>query len=474
MRKTFFSILLFASLILGLAGCLPGFPFAGVPQATEQSQPLPLTGAPEGRLGAAALSIQENRHTQLFSILPVSVDTGKPVEGVQPVETGGGLFFGFSKDRSEMAFISGQTPDCLTACLHRMDLRSWKEFKPVALDTDFDAWHIIPAFDSLKASLPVILNKQTETASVVVLVDRDQASVTHKQSLPANILSAAYTPQGALAVYGTQTDRSGNGSKAYLALLDGEDLHLLWEKPLPEIQFFIPGAGEDHSDPTQGEYLNPAAAFSPDGSKLYLVAADQPLMLTVDFQKQTVARARIQPRTSLLDHLLALGVRPVHAKIMNGVSKDGVLSQDGRYFYVVGQETRMVKNERGDYDSEITPLGMQVIDTRDGTLVRNVPTEASSVSLDLDGRTLLLEGWREGKDGISGPWTETMDPATWQVTQRLNGTVYPSRLLDGSLAWLVIEQNLENKSVIDVYRPGGTRPLSQITSSTYLDWIPIP
>ncbi|RPJ52191.1 MAG: hypothetical protein EHM21_00815 [Chloroflexi bacterium] len=467
-RKTCLPILILA---LSLAACQPGFQLSG---ASAAEKPLPLTGASASRLGAAALTLQMKHGTENFSLVPVSADTGQPLADAAPVVLGSSIFYGFSTDRGEMAVLSSQYPDCQTGCLRLIDLRSWKEvLKPFPLNKRFDAWAVIPEFDSASGRLAVIRNDSHESASLVELVDRVQSGVVRQQSLPANILKAAYTPAGALAVWGIQASQSGKESKAYVALLDGADLHLLWEMGLAEISFGSGWTDTAHSDPTQAQYLEPAAAFSADGSKLYVAAADRPLLVTVDLQKQSVTTARIQPRTGLLDRLMALGARPVQAKFMNGVSKVGALSQDGRYFYVAGQETKAVKNERGEYDMEFHPLGLQVIDTRDGALVRTIATETSRAELSPDGKALLLNGWRFTQSS-SQSWAEVLDTASWEVKQEFEGSVFSTRLLDGSLAWLVIEQNDVNASKLSIYRPGESTPRSQVTKTTYVDWISIP
>jgi hypothetical protein len=469
MPKLALSILLFASLLLSLSACQPLMQQPG-------STTLPLTGKETSRLGAAALTLQQKTSSGPFSIVPVSVDTGKAIPDAQPVQLGSIISYSFSADRGQLAFLANQTPDCPFRCLHLLDLRSWKEMmKPVALSDALDQWVLIPTFISKNERLAVILNKQTETNSQVQLVDLTQAKVITNKSLPANIMQAAYTPDGALAVYGIKTSSSAKESLVYLALLDGKDLHTVWEKTLPDIPFVAEWAG-DPNDPTQGQYLDPAVTFSPDGSKLYLVAADKPLLVTVDFQQKTIHNAVIQPRVSLLDRLMASTAQVVYAKTLNGISKVGVLSQNGRYLYVVGQERTAIKKDNGDYDQKVHPLGLQVIDTKDGTLINSVPTEANNVALSLDGKRLLLTGWSDTPDNNSLSWTDVLDTTSFKVVQRLKGTASPSRLLDGSLVWLVNEQNNDSTYQINLYRPGETTPRIHLTGPTWgmIDWIPIP
>ena len=60
-----------------------------------------------------------------------------------------------------------------------------------------------------------------------------------------------YTPEGSLAVYGTQTDPPNSAMQFYTTLLDGTDLHVLWEQTLPEIKL-SEGDVNNHTDPLEG------------------------------------------------------------------------------------------------------------------------------------------------------------------------------------------------------------------------------
>lgn len=452
--------LLFLTLLLLNAGCQP--------RLIDAQIPLPLTGAAESRLGAAALTIQEQPGENAFAIVPVSTQTGQPLDGASPLALGGAIAYGFSKDRTQMAFLSNRTEGCLTYCLRIMNLVNWQEMvTPIPVEKRMSAWFIVPEFDQTSDRIPLILNLQTDTSGELLLVDRVQRSVTARVSLPASVYQAVITPEGNLAVHGLTSGKSGTEPLLYLALFDGTDLHLLWEKTLPEVPIFVDGGG-NHSDPLKGKYYEPAAVFTGDGSRLYIAAADQPLLLTVDFPAGVVRSTKIEAPMSWWERLLAHSASTVQAKAMNGTSKVGVLSPDGRYLYVVGQEMVTVQNTQGGFETTVVPLGLQVIDTRDGTLLQQIETKASRVTLAMDGKTLLLHGWDDH------PWTDVLDTTSWQVRQRIAGFTAPSRLLDGSFAWLVSQERGGQISSLEVFLPGEPEARSQITASGYLDWIVIP
>ncbi len=467
MRRNFLLILLITALMAAASGCQPGLTL----EQSAPGGPLPLTGENASRLGAAALVLEEQEGLDHFAIIPISAETGERIAGAQPIELGGEIAYGFSRDHTQMAFLSNRTQGCEKFCLRVMDLRSWKEIgKPIPVEKGLSTWFMLPnAFDAGSAAIPVILNKQTDTASEVILVDRSAGAVTARVSLPANITVAALTSQGNVALYGLQTRRDGSGAEAYLALLSGADLSTLWEQVSPEIVLYE--GGIDHTGPTAGRFYDPAAVFDPSGSRLYIAAADRPVLLTVDFEQRSISARRVQPRTSWLDRLL--GITVAHAKTMNGVSKSGVLSPDGRYFFVVGQEYQAVKNDRGEYRVERTPLGLQVIDTRDGTLLREIDTDAHLVNLAPDSQYVLLSRWRNDTNG-GHEWVELMDVSTWKITQQLNGYARPSRMLDGSTALLVVPPGNGTSTELELYRPGDLKPRSRVTHNRYIDWIVIP
>lgn len=387
------------------------------------------------------------------------------------MELGAEIAYGFSRDRTQMAFLSNRSEGCEKYCLRVMDLQQWAEVgQPVPVQRGLSTWFLLPSnFAADGAVIPVILKKQTDTASEAILVDRSRGAVTARVQLPASVTRVAVTPQGHLAVYGLQTRRGGSGADAYLALLSGADLSTLWEPATPEITFF---EGElDPTDPNAGRYYDPAVVFTPDGGRLYIAAADQPLLLTVDFAQRRISTVRIQPRAGWLERLF--GARAAQAKSMNGISQSGALSPDGRYLLVVGQETRVQTNERGEYVDERIPLGLQVIDTQDGTLVREVDTGASLVALAPDGRSILLSGWTLDDNG-GREWAELLDPSTGKVVQRLSGFARPSRLLDGSTAWLVVPPGPGASTALELYRPGDQEPRSRVTHTRSIDWIVIP
>jgi len=280
------------------------------------------------------------------------------------------------------------------------------------------------------------------------------------------------TPDGNLAVYGVVPGSSKSELVIYAALLDGSNLQVLWEQTLPEIKL-SEGDVTDHSDPSLGVYYDPARIFSPDGGKLFIVAADEPTLVTVDFQSRTTSSVKIEPQLSWLQRLFALDIRSAQAKMLNGIYKMGVPSPDGRYLFVVGQQNVATKKEKDEIQVDTVPLGLQVIDVQTGVLVQQFDTKANRLSLSQDGKLLFLNSW-EMIGSSERVWTDVLDLSSWKVTQRFDGTVSPSQLSDGSQVWLVLGANSGSTYSADIYHPGEAFPRAHITRSSYVDWVIVP
>lgn len=474
MRKIAFSILLLAGFLLVQAGCMADFNPAPV-DITPSTAPIspPLTSVEITPEAPFAMIIEDHPSSNTRSIVPVSVESGEPIEGLEPIILGQGVFYGFSQDQSQMAVLSYSTSECQGFCLRILDLQSWQVISgPIPLKKHQDAWFTLPVFDENSRYFPLLVSGNSQDTTEALLIDRSLEQVAVQVKLESNVYAMTYTPDGSLAVYGTQTDPPDSEMQIYTALLDGSDLHVLWEQTLPEIKL-SEGDLTDHSDPTLGVYYDPARIFSPDGSKLYIVAADEPTLVTVDYLTRTKQAFTIEPKLSWLERLLAFDLHTVQAKMMNGIYKTGVVSQDGRYLFVTGQQSVAVKKENNEFEVDTIPLGLQVIDTNNGRLVQQMETKANRLSLSQDGQTLLLSGWELSGTGEK-VWTDILNLSSWEVVQRIDGMGSSSRLSDGSQAWLVIGANAGSSYTADIYLPGEESPRSRITRSSYVDWVIIP
>jgi hypothetical protein len=229
-----------------------------------------------------------------------------------------------------------------------------------------------------------------------------------------------------LAVFGG-TDSVPHGSKppAHIQLLDAASLEAAWEPTVPDLL-----AGMSLPENPETDYLmdvwEPGAAFSADGSRLYIVHSDGDVLTKVDFERRTWASAPIRPRLSWWERLLSLGAGTAQAKGMNGTTKSAQLSADGKRLYVSGSTYVTAPDSSGNLQFNQTPLGLQVIDLASGAELGKVETNAGGFSLAPDGGSIYLYDWNDT------PSTEIVEAASLKVTQRLEkGAVLTAHLLDG-------------------------------------------
>ncbi len=461
------------ALLVLLAGCQA---FNGISMAAPTpAAPFPLTGARASAVGAAALMYYQNPTHSGTLLAPIDADTGLPAAGFSPIDFGTNIQFAFSADRETLAFISTRTASCQDQCLHLLDLRAWKEtIQPIRLAGD-STQGVILALNPQGTLVGAAFNNPSQAGSQLLLIDPAQGKVIQQASLSANVQQMGFTPAGSLAVYGNVPQVGGQESKMYVALYDSASLQATWRQDLDEISF-----GSDFAtgniDPVKSIFLSPAAVFAPDYSRLYVVAADKPLLVSVDFAAKSVQSANIHSRQGWLEQLLTGGSGVAYAKALNGASKLGALSPDGKYLYVVGQSYKAVKGQDGNLTSETTPLGLQVVNLGDGTEVGTLPSTAYNVSVSLDGKMILLTGYDAEKNGTSQPWTDLVDASTLKVTRRIDSELYPSRLLNGSLVLVGWVWSETGSNHMVVYDPGSLtlRSQRQGSSQEYATWVPIP
>ena len=265
-----------------------------------------------------------------------------------------------------------------------------------------------------------------------------------------------------------------------VAALDPAGLKTAWQQDVPAVHFNS-GTGADLSDPTQGRYLSPATVFSPDGARLYVVAADAPTLVTVDFERRSVSSVTIQPAARgslplrLLDRLMTSLAGVAHAKMLNGTSKSAVVSKDGQRLFVIGDTTNAVKQDNGEYTMQRIPLGLQVIDTASGVELSKQDVESTFLSIAPDGKTVFLYEWPDTPGAVGLPRTTLLDAGSLKISRALPGEIHATRLLNGELAWLNTQPLPPSAFRLSILAPGSAAPRSQWTvESGYSDWVVVP
>jgi hypothetical protein len=458
-------------LLMALPSCQS---FNGLPEVLAVPTAPPLSGPRASVLGDSALAFQQNSSYYDVNLVPISAGTGRIVAGYQPLNIGDSYQYAFSQNREQIAIVSLGSKDCQSICLHLINLRTWKySMPPINLSKDASAFYSNLVFDATGNKLAMVYNNGNNL-NQIVLLDLVQGKIIARANVNYSPNIEAFTPGGSLAVWGV-VNQSSTNSIGQVALLDGNTLSVQWQRELPEVNYGNDLA-ELNGDPTAGRFLSPATAFSPDSSKLYVMLADEPRLLTINFSQRTVNSSTIEPPRSLIERLMDSTAGLVYAKALNGTVKSGVLSADGSYFFVVGQTWHAVKDNSGNWTAAQSPLGLQVIDVNSGTQVLNLATAATDLQLSPDGTLLFLHSWKPYNDIISMPFTEVLDVKKLAIVNRLPGQYQPTRLLDGKIAWLYENPQPDNSDHLAIYMPGASQPLSQ-WSERYTDvmyWLEVP
>jgi hypothetical protein len=308
--------------------------------------------------------------------------------------------------------------------------------------------------------------------SQLVLIDLVQGKIISRLDVNYSPYIDAFTPNGSLAVWGT-VKQAQHALVGHVALLDGNNLTVQWQQDLPQVSYGNDIMAES-ADPTLSRYLSPATVFSLDAGKLYIVLADEPKLLTIDFTRRSVSTLSIESPRSMLERLLDSTAGLAYAKSLNGTVKSGLLSADGKDLFVIGQTWQAVKDKDGNWNSVPTPIGLQVIDVSSGTQVANLATQATDLALSPDGSMLFLYSWDNSP--LSLPSTELMDVKKLAIVNTLKGQYSPSRLLDGKIGWLYEDPQPDNTDSLAIYEPGINKPRSVWSepNTNVMYWLKVP
>jgi DNA-binding beta-propeller fold protein YncE len=161
---------------------------------------------------------------------------------------------------------------------------------------------------------------------------------------------------------------------------------------------------------------------------LYIVHADSDQLTTVDLIDRTIRTVEIRPHLSWLEGLISFTAKTAQAKVLNGTTKQAVLSPDGKTLYVTGFTGLPSVDANGNWLWETIPLGLQKIDVASGEEMDRVNNETQEISLSGDGATLYLHGWIA--DGVN--WTEIVNAGDLELIQRIERQfLQPAQTQDG-------------------------------------------
>jgi 6-phosphogluconolactonase (cycloisomerase 2 family) len=270
--------------------------------------------------------------------------------------------------------------------------------------------------------------------------------------------------------FATQSTTLG-GIPPQAFLLDVRDLSPLWSADLNSIRDGIFPKDEkspiDPYQPGNALYLSPALVFAPDRDALYIVHADSNQLTTVDFSAQNVETVEIQDRLSWVEQLLSLTAGVAHAKVMDGTTKQAAISPDGQFLYLIGVNSESSQDELGNWQMNQTPLGVEIIQTSDGSRIMHIESDAADLSLSPDGRFLYLRNW-----GEDVPWTEAFDTSSRQITDRKMG-IYasPALRMNGQFVLASTYSSSETLHHMGILEPDGLGTLLEWTGPHYIGWL---
>lgn len=433
---------------------------SGVPDSGGSDTPEPKQ-APV-KVGTLAESVPAARwqgNAKGHILLAIDPASGQALAEHAPIELGQAISHAFSPDRKTLAivgFVSSEHPR--GGSLHLIDLRTWEDnVQELQLDSYVNAMDFSPDSQQLAISYG-------NSESRIIVFNLSNPLIQSKSAILQNSLdflvsSLKFTKDGSsLMVYGSRienryTVNEMSPEAPIVAILNTSDLSTRWETALAGVRHGIvpkdenSGSTADLHQPGQAIYFFPGLVFAPDRDILYVVHADEDKLTTVDFKAEKVNTTKILPRLSWIDRLLALTAGVVHAKVAEGTSKRVVISPDGLYLYIVGQQTDLFQDTNGEWQMVEIPLGLQIVRTDDGGRLARTNTDANEVSISPDGQYLYLRGWDRVEDNS---WTQIFDTTTKQIIARKDGMwLVPTRRSNGtpilaSSVWMGAKEEYNN------------------------------
>lgn len=441
------------------------------PEAASESQVVVLDGTFETSL-LATVWMDKTEGNLLFPVDPAS---GTALPGHKPISLGFSSIPAFSPDHRKLAVVSFPTEVAHNGSLVLIDLPTWKTQR---FDLELFGWVSNIVFSPDGNRLAIAHGESNYTLTVF---DATQGLVVAQGKTDSSVSRLKFTEGGeSLMLYSptiNTTNQLSTGPPQIL-LLDAADLSLLWMAELEGIRDGIFLKDENVTsanihEPGQALYIMPGLAFAPERDALYIVHADSEQLTTVDFENQKVETVEIQARRTWIERLLSLTAGVAHAKIGDGIVRQAAVSPDGQFLYVVGVNNATFQDKQGNWQMEQTPLGLEIIETRDGSRVGRIETHTTELSLSPDGRFLYLRNWGNNEDHL--PWTEIFDTSSQQLVARKdNVSAIPALLMNGEFLLASTFSTSEYSHHMSILEPDGSSVLAEWTDSESVWWLTAP
>jgi hypothetical protein len=412
----------------------------------------------------------------LFAMDPA---TGTALPDYTPISLGQTFFHAFSPDQHTLAVISFPTQNSYNGSLLLVDLPAWKTQR---FELGLTGWVNSMVFSPYGKRLAIASGQSHHQ---ITMVDVEKGVITAQRPTDSSMVTRLkFTKNGeAVMSYGPMvrnrfTENEMSAGPPQIFLLDAADLTPLWSVELTEIRDGIFPRDENVTpenihEPGQAFYLNPGLAFAPDRDALYIIHADSEKLTTVDFERQSVETAEIQTELTWIERLLSLTAGVAHAKIGDGTVRQVAVSPDGQFLYVTGVNSTTFVDKQGNWQMEHSPLGLEIIQSRDGKRVAHVETDTTELSLSPDGRFLYLRSWGNYQDQL--PWTEIVETSGFQqITRRNNVAASPALRMNGDFLLVSTFSTSEYSHHMSILTPDGSSVLAEWTASQYLWWLTPP
>ena len=408
-------------------------------------------------------------------LFPLDPASGTALPAYTPISLGHTFFYAISPDRQTLAAMSFPNQSAYNGDLLLIDLPAWKTRR---FELDLSGWVSSMVFRSDSKQLAIA---HGETSYKLTLVNVEKGMITAERKTDSYVSRLKFTENDeALMLYHPTINPANmlTAGPPQILLLDATDLTERWSAELEEVRDGIfpkdtNVAPANIHEPGQAFYISPGLAFAPDRDVLYIVHADEEQFTTVDFERQTVKTVDVQPKLTWFERLLSLTAGIARAKIGDGLSRQAAISADGQFLYVVGVNSTTFQDQTGNWQMEQTPLGLEILQTRDGSRVEHIETDTTEATLSPDGRFLYLKNWGNNQDNI--PWTEIFEIASRKVITRKTGiSGTPALLMNGEFLLVSTYSTAETSHHMSVLEPDGSHALAEWTAPRYVWWLTTP
>lgn len=408
-------------------------------------------------------------------LLPLDPATGKPLPDYTPISLGQTAFHAFSPDRRTLAVVTYPNQSAYNGSLLLIDLSAWTSRR---FELKLSGWVSTMVFSPNGQQLAIAHGESNFKLSLVKV---EEGVIEAQTATDSIVTRLKFTENGeGLMLYRPTVDPSDRwkAGPPQIELLDAADLTRHWSAALENVHDGVYPRNEDVDStniyqPGQAFYISPGLTFAPDRDALYIVHADSERLTTVEFNSQRVETFEIEEKLSWFEQLLARTAGVAYAKIGDGITRQAVVSPDGQFLYVVGVNSVTHIDQQGSWQMEQTPLGLEVIDTSDGSRVDRIETDTTELSLSPDGSLLYLRNWGNNQDNI--PWTEIYDLSTQKILARKEKIfANPVFLMNGEFLLASTYSTGETSHHMSLLQPDGSSVLAEWTDASYVYWLTTP